>query len=108
MAKSNLSAIPSLAVRSRQCPPPRRRIPQNPFDDETGENADGKSKAEIAAEKKAWISEPDRDYTYTEVSWGFPSSAWPTIRSATGSGASATLILLHFPLHALHVCPHPH
>merc|ERR1712093_703987 len=41
---------------------------ENPFDDETGENADGKSKAEVAAEKKAWLSDPDRDYTYTEVS----------------------------------------
>lgn len=39
---------------------------QNPFEDEGGD-ADGKSKAEVMAEKKLWLTEPDRDYTYTEV-----------------------------------------
>ena len=45
----------------------RLQYPQNPFGDEEGAEADGKSKAEIAAEKKAWLNDPDRDYTYTEV-----------------------------------------
>lgn len=37
---------------------------QDPF---VSEDADGKSRAEVIAEKKLWLSEPDRDYTYTEV-----------------------------------------
>lgn len=40
---------------------------QNPFDAADAE-AGGKSRAEFMAEKKQWLSEPDRDYTYTEVS----------------------------------------
>merc|ERR1712093_290704 len=60
---------------------------ENPFDDETGENADGKSKAEVAAEKKAWLSDPDRDYTYTELLGRFYSLLFASHPSLSRGGS---------------------
>merc|ERR1712093_26312 len=60
---------------------------ENPFDDETGENADGKSKAEVAAEKKAWLSDPGRDYTYTELLGRFYSLLFASHPSLSRGGS---------------------
>lgn len=68
--------IPSLALH------------QNPFGDEEGAGGeDGKSKAEIAAEKKAWLQEPDRDYTYTELLGRFFSLLYSSHPSLSRGGA---------------------
>ena len=41
---------------------------ENPFGEGQEASTDGKSKAELAADKKAWLQDPTRDYTYQEVS----------------------------------------
>lgn len=40
--------------------------------DEEAVGESEKSKAQAAAEKKAWLKEPDRDYTYDEVKYCSP------------------------------------
>jgi len=61
---------------------------ENPFGDEEGAGGeDGKSKAELAAEKKAWLSDPDRDYTYTELLGRFFSLLYSSHPSLSRGGA---------------------
>jgi len=57
----------------------------NPFGDDDAAD-DGKSKAEIAAEKKLWLQEPDRDYTYTELLGRFYSLLFASHPSMSRGG----------------------
>lgn len=62
-----------------------RHLAQNPFGDDDAAD-DGKSKAEIAAEKKLWLQEPDRDYTYTELLGRFYSLLFASHPSMSRGG----------------------
>ncbi|OAV90294.1 hypothetical protein PTTG_08656 [Puccinia triticina 1-1 BBBD Race 1] len=46
-----------------------------------------KSKAQAAAEKKAWLKEPDRDYTYDELLGRFYQALYLSHPSLSGGGA---------------------
>ncbi|KAA1097278.1 hypothetical protein PGT21_001667 [Puccinia graminis f. sp. tritici] len=46
-----------------------------------------KSKAQMAAEKKAWLKEPDRDYTYDELLGRFYQALYLSHPSLSGGGA---------------------
>lgn len=46
-----------------------------------------KSKAQLAAEKKAWLKEPDRDYTYDELLGRFYQALYLSHPSLSGGGA---------------------
>ena len=48
---------------------------ENPFGEGQEASTDGKSKSELAADKKAWLQDPSRDYTYQEVSLSRPVRA---------------------------------
>ncbi|PLW40864.1 hypothetical protein PCANC_11004 [Puccinia coronata f. sp. avenae] len=55
--------------------------------DEEAAGESEKSKAQAAAEKKAWLKEPDRDYTYDELLGRFYQALYLSHPSLSGGGA---------------------
>lgn len=54
--------------------------------DDDGAGESEKSKAQAAAEKKAWLKEPDRDYTYDELLGRFYQALYLSHPSLSGGG----------------------
>lgn len=54
--------------------------------DENDQGSGAKTKTQLAAEKKAWLKEPDRDYTYDELLGRFYQALYLSHPSLSGGG----------------------